>query len=52
LINDSHRLLGEPRHQPLPVAAVIRMLSPPADEPVPATRETAWLLDRLPLSRR
>jgi len=42
-------LLGEPKAQPVPVAAVIQTLAPAGAIQVPATRETDWLMRRLPV---
>jgi len=42
-------LLAEPTSQPRPVAAVLATLVPGAGVHVPATRQTEWLIRRLPL---
>jgi len=42
-------LLGEPQAQPVPVAALIQTLAPAGAIQVPATRETDWLMRRLPV---
>jgi hypothetical protein len=42
-------LLAEPAGQPRPVAAVLATLVPVAGVHVPATRQTEWLIGRLPL---
>lgn len=42
-------LLGEPPAQPVPVAALIQTLAPAGAIQVPATRETDWLMRRLPV---
>lgn len=41
--------VAEPVVQPLPVAALVRALSPDLPAEVPATPESAWLLRHLPL---
>lgn len=38
----------EPTRQPIPVTAWMQALAPTAEAHVPATRETRWLLSRLP----
>jgi hypothetical protein len=48
-LDRDHPLLGEPREQPLPLAALAELLAPPGAAPVPLTRQTDWLLRRLPL---
>lgn len=40
----------EPRVQPQPIVSLVRALVPANDVQVPATRETDWLIRRLPLS--
>jgi hypothetical protein len=50
LIDRRQMLLGEPRRQPLPVAALVRTLVPPSSSWVPASRQSGWLLGVLPLS--
>jgi len=44
-------LLREPIRQPVPVAALVQALVPTGEVQVPATRETNWLLSRLPVPR-
>src|SRR5690606_2484174 len=50
LIDDRHMLLGQPRRQPQPVVSLIRALAHPGAA-VPARRETAWLLEILPVDQ-
>lgn len=50
LLFDAQRvLLFEPQTQPQPVAAFVRMLVPANEVQVPASRETQWLIERLPV---
>jgi hypothetical protein len=42
-------LLGQPEQQPIPAVALVRTLVPQSIVQVPATRQTNWLLDHLPL---
>jgi hypothetical protein len=42
-------LLAEPVSQPLPVAALVQTLVPEGKAHAPATRQTGWLLGRLPV---
>ncbi len=49
LMDRSGRLLGEPVIQPQPIGAVVQTLVSPGGIPVPATRQAAWLIRRLPL---
>jgi hypothetical protein len=50
LMFDSQRvLLYESRTQPQPVMALLRMLVPSNEVQVPASRETQWLIERLPV---
>ena len=51
IIDDYGLLLGESRRQPISIAALVRTLAPPSESFVPATRDAAWLLDRLPAAR-
>jgi hypothetical protein len=43
------RLLGEPPANPQPVAELVRMLVPQSAVQVPASRQTDWLLQHLPV---
>jgi len=49
LVGRSGPLLGEPPAQPVPMAALIQTLAPAGAIQVPATRETDWLMRRLPV---
>ncbi len=49
LAKDSRMVLAEPRSQPVPVAALIQTFAPPGAVQVPATRQTDWLMRRLPV---
>lgn len=49
LANAKDRLLGEPVRQPRPVASLVQTLASPNDLQVPASRQTVWFLDHLPL---
>jgi hypothetical protein len=51
LIDRRQLLLGQPRRQPQPIAALIRALAPPGSNWVPATGEAAWLVQLLPRHR-
>ena len=42
-------LLGEPIRQPVPVAALVQALVPAGEVQVPVTRQTDWLIRRLPM---
>jgi hypothetical protein len=42
-------LLYEPQAQPQPVTALVRMLVPANEVQVPASRETQWLIEHLPV---
>jgi hypothetical protein len=42
-------LLGQPERQPAPAVALVRTLVPDSVVQVPATRQTDWLLRRLPV---
>jgi len=42
-------LLGEPIRQPVPVAALVQTLVPDGEVQVPVTRQTDWLMRRLPI---
>jgi hypothetical protein len=52
LIDREQLLLGEPRRQPQPVAALVRALAPQGKNWVPATSEAAWLVQVLPQDAR
>ncbi len=49
LVDRYGRLLGEPDHQPQPVAALLAALVPGSAVQVPATAQTDWLMRYLPL---
>jgi hypothetical protein len=49
LVSRDGLLLREPMVQPVPIAAVLQALVPTAHVQVPATRETDWLVRRLPV---
>ena len=49
LVGRYNLLLGEPTVQPVPLAAVLQALAPQYEVLVPATRQTDWLIRRLPL---
>jgi hypothetical protein len=49
LIERDRVLLAEPAEQPQPVAGLVRMLSAPDDELVPAGQRTDWLIRMLPI---
>lgn len=49
LVDGGNVLLGEPATLPLPMGAVVQALVSPGGIQVPATREAAWLIRRLPL---
>lgn len=42
-------LLSQPQQQPVPAVALVRTLVPQSVVQVPATRQTNWLLDHLPI---
>lgn len=49
LMDRGNLLLGEPATQPQPIGAVVQALVSPGGIQVPATRQAAWLIRRLPL---
>ena len=49
LIGRYDLLLREPMVQPVPIPAVLQALVPEAEAQVPATRQTDWLMRRLPV---
>ena len=50
LSDGRHQLLGEsPQQQPAPVVALVRTLVPQSAVQVPASRQTDWLLQHLPV---
>jgi hypothetical protein len=48
-VDSQGRLLGEPAAQPMLATALVRTLVPASEIQVPATRETAWIIHRLPM---
>ncbi len=49
LVDRHGPLLGQPLVQPQPVVALLRTLVPASDVQVPASRQTDWLIHRLPV---
>lgn len=49
LVKGPNRLLSEPSHGPQPIVALVQTLVPQNAVQVPATRQTDWLLRRLPV---
>ncbi len=49
LSDGRHRLLGESQQPPTPAVALVRMLVPQSAVQVPASRQTDWLLQHLPV---
>lgn len=49
LMDRGNLILGEPATQPQPIGALVQALVSPGGIQVPATRQAAWLIRRLPL---